>query len=220
MKTLKPMDISACSRVKKAVEQAMKIYLNQLNSGLLTIGLENAFQFHIAENVSNILKINRYKADEIFTIDLEQNLPINGNKDYVDIVINYHRNEEDLKFLLELKFKKKSDSAPDLGNIESYKDIYNLDSHKATKKVDNCFFIFLTDLETYIKESKRGTRLELPMYDGCTIKRKIYYNVTGKSAKKNTQKYPKGFVFNYNHKIEYTRFEINSKPYWYFILEI
>lgn len=60
----------------------MKIYLNQLNSGLLTIGLENAFQFHIAENVSNILKINRYretafKAIEEYLCSIVQNVATN-----------------------------------------------------------------------------------------------------------------------------------------------
>lgn len=123
--------------------------------------------------------------------------------------------------MIELKFKKKSDSAPDLGTIESYKDIFNLDSHrKNTKNVYGCYFIFLTDLGTYKNKPRKGTRLELPMYNGCVIEKSKQYTVTGDSAINNTQKYPNGFVFNKDYKIEYQNIKILNKDYWFFILEI
>ena len=221
MKNIANMDLSVDLRVRTAVEQAMEIYLNRLNTGLISLGLEDAFKMHLAGIISDLLNITTYYTDERFIIHFEKNMPINGNNDYVDIVINYNRGEHIEQYLIELKFKKISDCVPDLGNVESYIDIYNLDMHKNnTPNVKGCFFVFLTDLQTYTKASTRGTRKELPMEDGYTICKGKRYVVSGETAKKNTRKFPKGFVFYNNHKIEYRKFNIKEKPYWYYILQI
>lgn len=221
MKKISQMDLTAESRVRIAINQAMEIYMNQLNTGYITIGLENAFQMHLASIIGDLLNIHTFYPEERFIIHFEKNMPINGNDDYVDIVINHQNGMNVEKYLVELKFKKESDSATDLGNILSYIDIYNLDSHKYfTPNVKNCYFIFLTDLKTYTRKARSGTRTELPMEDGYTIQKGNKYTVTGKSAKDNTYKYPNGFVFNNDYKIEYNRFEVKNKPYWYFILEL
>ena len=107
-------------------------------------------------------------------------------------------------YLIELKFKKVSDSAPDLGNIESYKDIYNLDCHKqSNQNVAGCYFIFLTNYATYLNQSSSGTRTQIPMYDGYIIQANHNYRVTGPAALKATLKYPNGFTFSSNYPIEY-----------------
>lgn len=221
MKELCQKNLIAEKRVSLAIKQAMEIYMNKLNTGLITIGLENAFQMHLASIIGDLLNVNTYYPEEKFIIHFEKNMPINNNNDYIDIVINYNNKENIEHYLIELKFKKISDSAPDVGNIESYIDIYNLDSHKQqTKNVKKCYYVFLTDLETYTRKSKKGTRTEIPMEDGYTIKKSKQYIVTGKAAKQNTIKYPDGFKFNNDYKIEYTKFNVNNKPYWYYILEI
>lgn len=38
--------------------------------------------------------------------------------------------------------------------------------------------------ELYLKKAKRGTRVELPMYDGYTIKKKSILRCFGKAVKK------------------------------------
>ena len=148
-------------------------------------------------------------------------MPINKNNDYIDVVVEYYRGSVFKQYLIELKFKKETDLAPDLGNIYSYIDIYNLDCHrKNTSNVEGCYFIFLTDYEVYTKASKKGTRIELPMYDGYTIKANTNYTVTGDSAKKATVKYPNGFIFSNDYLIEYQKTIINKKDFWFYILKI
>ena len=72
--------------------------------------------------------------------------------------------------MIELKFKKITDSAPDLGVVETYFDLYNLDLLHNTGNIRNCYVIFLTDLKTYSNAPKgTGTRFELPMHDGAKI---------------------------------------------------
>ena len=58
MKKLSQKNLTAESRVRLAINQAMEIYMNQLNTGLISIGLENAFQMHLASIIGDLLNIN------------------------------------------------------------------------------------------------------------------------------------------------------------------
>ena len=108
MKKISQMDLTAESRVRIAINQAMEIYMNQLNTGYITIGLENAFQMHLASIIGDLLNIHTFYPEERFIIHFEKNMPINGNDDYVDIVINHQNGMNVEKYLVELKFKKES----------------------------------------------------------------------------------------------------------------
>ena len=208
-------------RIENAVRKAIHIYLARLNSGYYEVGLEDTFKMHLGEIIGAELELNTIQPTERFIVIFEKNMPINGHNDYIDIVIKYQTSDTVELYPMELKFKKITDSAPDLGNIYSYIDIYNLDSHKtATQGIKECYYIFMTDLETYTKPASRGTRTELPMYDGYTIQANAPYTVSGNAAKKCTEKYPSGFTFNSNYTIEYENALINGKPYWYYILKI
>ena len=226
------IDLNVDARVDAAVNRSMDIYMNKLASGFLEIGLENTFQMSLADIISKELDLNTYYDNERFMVKFEKNMPINGNKDYVDIVIEYKRDKETKLYLIELKFKKVSDSAPDLGNCESYIDIYNLDSHKNntdnnTANVCGCYYIFLTNNEAYLSEpkSKKGTRAEIPMHDGYTIKANKRYNVTGNAARKKIKKYPDGFLFSADYSIQYKHMEMpnvktREKNYWFYIIRM
>lgn len=222
----KKINLTVDSRVDNAIRTAMDIYMNKLSTGFVEVGLENTFQMHLADFIGRELEQNTFHDDERFIVKFEKNMPINNNKDYIDIVIEYKRKDETKLYLIELKFKKVSDSAPDLGNIESYKDIYNLDSHrKNTPNVCGCYYIFLTNYETYLKKSTYGTRTEIPMYDGYTIEANKLYKVTGPAAIKNTSKYSNGFMFHSDYKIEYQHMNMpyvntDEKDYWFYILKI
>lgn len=221
MKNANVINLSVDDRVDEAIHKAMDIYLSKLKTGFIDIGLEAAFQMHLADIISRELDQKTFYKDERFIVKFEKNMPINGNNDYVDIVIEYQKQDEQRFYLIELKFKKISDSAPDLGVIQSYIDIYNLDCHRAiTANVCGCYFIFMTDLNTYTKSAKKGTRQALPMHDRATITAHRSYTVSGNAAINATIKYPSGFTFNNNYNIEYEKWDINGKPYWHFILKI
>ena len=142
------------------------------------------------------------------------------NDKYIDIVIKHTNNKNSTYYLIELKYKKITDSAPDLGNVLSYIDMYTLDDLSKQSNIDGAYFIFLTDLKTYTKNPKKGTRKELPMHDQAKIQAKNAYKASGKAASKAMAKFQNGFTFSKNHNIEYTNFKIGNKDYWYFIEKI
>ena len=220
MKTIS-FTTSVSERIENAIRKSMKTYLSRLDNGFYEMGLEDTFKMHIGSIISAELELNTICPNERFIVMFEKNMPINNNNDYVDIVIKYQSSTTVELYPIELKFKKITDSAPDLGNIASYIDIYNLDSLKnSTPNIKECYYIFMTDLETYTKQSSSGTRKEIPMYDGYTICSNHNYTVSGNAAKKATNKYPAGFTFHNNYPIEYEVTNINGKPYWCYILKI
>lgn len=215
------INLDVNERVNEAINDSMDIYINKLGTGFIDIGLEAGFKMHLANIIGRELEQRTFYRDERFIIQLEKNIPINGNKDYIDIVIEYQRENIQKLYLLELKFKKITDSAPDLGTIESYIDIFNLDCHHAnTSNVCGCYFIFMTDLQTYVNLPKKGTRNQLPMYEGAVINANNQYIVSGHAAINASAKYPSGFTFHNSYTINYQKSVINGKDYWHFILKI
>ena len=98
--------------------------------------------------------------------------------------------------------------------------MYNLDELSRQKDINGAYFIFLTNLKTYINEPRKGTRKELPMHDNSKIKANKHYKANGKAVSKEMEKFPNGFIFSKSHTIEYTNFKINAEDYWYFIEKI
>ncbi|MDY4787823.1 MAG: hypothetical protein SO253_00730 [Bacilli bacterium] len=211
----------ANSKVESIIYEAMNIYVSRLMTGYFELGLEATFQLHFSRILEDLLLVNTVQENERYQVLLEKNLPLDDNKNYVDIVIKHKIDNQEYLYLIELKYKKITDSATDLGNIMSYIDMFNLECHKKTNTVKGCYFIFLTDLQTYVNEPKKGTRTEVPMHDNYTIKKDKTYNVQNESAKKAMGRFlQNGFTFSSNHKIEYTHFKIDEKDYWYFIEKI
>lgn len=205
-------------KVDSIIKQAMHIYVNRLITGYYEIGLEATFQLHFSKILQDLLDINTFSSKERFEVLLEKNIKVNGNKDYVDVVIRHTEDTIISLYLIELKYKKISDSASDLGNVASYIDMYNLDSHKNTENVKGCYFIFMTNLKTYISKPRKGARIELPMYDLAKIEPNHAYTFDGKTAKNAIKKYaPNGFQFSISHSIEYEHFRIDTNDYWFFI---
>lgn len=225
MKEYKIIDFDVDTRVNKVIYESMNIYLSKLETGFIEVGLEDTFKMHLADIIGKQLELLTFYDNERFIIRLELNMQIGTKKDYIDIVIEHNKENQKRLYLIELKFKKITDSAPDLGAIESYIDIQNLEcqyhsNNNSNNKICGCYFIFLTDLSTYCNKPNRGTRLELPFYDKAYIKKNKKYIVTGKSAQKNCIKYPDGFKFKNNHSIKFMHSTIKGKNYWHFILKI
>ena len=215
-----PLDVK--SRVDIAINKAMNLYVNKLINNSLELYLEASFQLHYARILKDILNLYTLSSNERFQILLEYKIKSNTDNKakYVDIVIKYTNDNSLFYYLIELKYKKITDSASDLGNIHSYVDMYNLDKLAKQRNIDGAYFIFLTNLKTYINEPKKGVREELPMHDNSKIKANTPYKASGKTASKEMVKFPNGFIFSENHKIEYTNFKINNDDYWYFIEKI
>lgn len=115
-------------RVDDAIRESMVIYCNKLANNNISVGLEATFQHELALILRDVLNLKTLTSSERFSLTLEQNIPVGGKKNYVDIVIHYDENGKDrADYLIELKFKKESDSVPDLGTLETYFDFYNLD---------------------------------------------------------------------------------------------
>lgn len=218
MKQLELISSSPDERIDLAIKRAMALYCNRLKTGYYPVGLEATFQFYFArilESVLSTLVID----NEMFQVLLEDNNPLDSQKDYVDIVVVYQSpNSDPLKYFIELKFKKKSDSATDLGVIESYIDMFVLDRHKQRGNCQKGYYVFLTNLQTYINEPRHGTRVELPMHEGATIVANKKYTVSGAAAQTASFKYPNGFCFSADHIIEYNEFTVNDKEFWYYII--
>ena len=223
MKNAEVVNTNVDDRIRKVVNDAMTIYINKLINGFIEVGLEATFQLHLSKIIDDLLRLNTFEINERFQIFLEKNIPVNGAKKYVDIVIRFTKNKIVKDYLVELKFKKITDSATDTGNISSYIDMCNLDYYlKNISNICGCYFIFLTDCEGYIKPPRKGTTRDLvPMHDMSNIKARISYNVTGTAAKSIMGAYlSTGFIMTKDHQFEYNRFSIQAKEYWYFVEEI
>lgn len=222
MQQAKVINLNVDERIRNTINEAMEIYINRLMSGFIEVGLEATFQLHLSRIIDDILHLNTYEVDERFQVVLEKNIPINGVKDYIDIVIKYTKGSISRDYLLELKFKKESDSASDTGIIVSFIDMCNLDFHKQnTSQISGCYFIFLTDYDNYLKKPRKGsTRDLIPMHDMAMVKAGSSYNATGDASKSIMGIYlVPGFVLSKDHQFEYKKFSIQGKDFWYFIEE-
>ena len=223
MKSQKFIPQNPTERVTKMVYDAMDIFANKVAQGFIRFGLEATFQLHLSKILMDLTEIYTLFSDERFEIVLEHNIPYNDvRKNYVDIVIIYTKlnSNETILYPIELKCKKVTDMAEDLGVLESYKDMYELDVLQNEQGIGKGFFIFLTDHKTYTTQSVRGdVRKNLLMHDGAKIKAGDYFKSTNKSAQKFFAFLPRGFVFSKDHFIEYTNFKSRDMNYWYFIAE-
>ena len=213
------MSENADTRVEMAVENALAAYMEKLQSGALRIESEASFQHHLA-----LLIINYLSNDENFVIYLEKKYKLNKHNNYVDIVIEYKNDKFEREYLIELKFKKEK-SGINKAILLSFADIYNLEQLKDNNEnVKNCYFVFLTHNEIYTKkpqnEKKERIRTKFPMWDGETIKPKIYQD-DSTTAKGVFKKYPNGFEINHKYKIDYQKIITHkNENLWFFKLKI
>ena len=215
------IDESPNTRVEKALNKAMSVYLTRLKMGMIEEGLEVSFQMHLAGLLRDTLELLTIDKNERFVVKLEENMEKENNgKNYVDICVEYHKNGHLSEcYPIELKFKKKSQSAEDLGVIECFKDIYKLEQ---LTNIKACYFIFLTDHELYTKQPKNsGTREVFSMYHKAKIKQNQSYKYNSKTAKSALEKYPNGFKFKHNYDINYQKITTHkNKNLWFFKLKI
>ena len=95
----KVISLSVNDRVDLAIKTSMDIYMNKIASNFIEVGLENTFQMSLALIIQNELDQHTYYDNERFIVKFEKNMPINGNRDYIDIVVEHKRNQ-DIKIYL------------------------------------------------------------------------------------------------------------------------
>ena len=199
------IDESPNTRVEKALNKAMSVYLTRLKMGMIEEGLEVSFQMHLAGLLRDTLELLTIDKNERFVVKLEENMEKENNgKNYVDICVKYqYFKDERLSecyYPIELKLKKVSQKAEPQNVIECFKDIYNLEQlADENKEIKFCYFIFLTDHKIYTEKpsNEKDIRNSFPMWDKETetIKANQLYNDSRETAKKSLKKYPKGFKF-------------------------
>ncbi|MBE7081131.1 MAG: hypothetical protein E7372_01050 [Clostridiales bacterium] len=67
MKIISKANLSVDARVSECLKQAMEIYLNQIDNGIISIGLESTFQMHLSKILTYLLDLNTYFADERYS---------------------------------------------------------------------------------------------------------------------------------------------------------
>ena len=210
------------NRVDIAINESIKTYMNKLSYGMFFDGLEISFQCYLFDILQSELEKVKIHNDEYFTVIPEFNIPLASRNDEIDIAINYACKNLQKKWLIELKYKKKTQSAMDLSVVQSLADIKDLEGHlDATNNIH--YFFFLTDWDTYVKSNHKGALHDLPMYDGAILEANKTYFSSGKTVKEEMRKqhYPNGFVFNNTYTIDYHHVTSNhGKEYWYFALKI
>ena len=216
----KILDIKPERRIKEALREATRIYASRISKGYYQPGLEDTFKMQLGSILAEELELMTFLTGERFLVLFEENMPINGADDYVDIVVSYKTKDVgEKRYLIELKFKKKKQFAQDFGVIDSYQDIWSLEQQRSSAPVLGCAFIFLTDYVAYTKEATTGTRKELPMHEGALIKANKQYKVTGKAAMKKTEKRGHVFSFERDYRIHYRHFRTDGgQEYWYYVL--
>lgn len=210
-------------RVESAINRALAIYLSRLKTGFIKAGLEASFQGNLAAILRDILQLLTFHKDERFLVYLEEKFTLDGKDNYVDICVEYRKNETSQKYLIELKFKKKAQGAQNNGVYECFKDIHNLE---LLKDKNAGYFVFLTDYEGYSKKPTKddGVRQNFPMYQGAKIEKTIDKDKhqDAKIEKKlHKYKHYKEFKFCNDYAINYKNMQSNEgENFWYFLLKI
>lgn len=224
MKEEKIISINPDDRVEKTIQEAMTIYANKVKYGFYEVDVEATFQFQLMAIIQKLL--NQYTLDinERFQIILEKNFPLNGINDEIDGVIKYHCNGVEKMYLIEFKYKKMRDGGPNSGNLDSYIDLYELNTLKNNSNIAGCYFIFMTDDKNFtIQSANQGTRSNFPMYDGYKITQNVNYCAICDAAKNRliNNHLPICLSFDTDIYIEYTSFDSsNNHTYWYYIAKI
>ena len=225
MKNAVLLPTNSVERVKRAIVRALEIYISKFACGEYSANIEAPFQFDYGYILRDLLELSKLYSDERFVVSLEDNVPIDRRRDEVDIVITYTKGRIIEKHLIELKYKKASAGSPASSVIPCYEDMYDMHKHRTSNpsEIKSTWFIFLTPNKQFVekpKESQTGLHTKMCLYDGYTIEAGKTYIADNADGLKRMAKYPNGFVFEEDKKIEYHSFKRGTVDYWYLIMEM
>ncbi|GAB6106880.1 hypothetical protein [Fusibacter bizertensis] len=215
-------------RIEEMINMAWMIFVNQFISDKYVINLEAPFQLHFSSILKSVGELYCLNKDESFHINLEVNMG-EQRKNYVDIVLEYNiaSTGEVYKVPIELKYRTLSQSAEDIGAMEIYKDIYNLEKltnrkTEGTSIIKNSYFFCITNNQRYIKKSGSGLKMVFVTYDEATIEpNKEYKYLDTNEGLKFYNKYG-AFKFDQQYKFRWHQAsKVKTKEnYWFLKMKI
>jgi hypothetical protein len=154
-------------------------------------------------------------------VDLEVKLVGNNNNDegkkkYIDITCGFSRggNDSREKTAIELKFKTKSQGAPNDTRNLVFQDIKRLENARKEDSFSQGRFYMITDLQTYANKSKKGLGTVFRIHDGAETQANEEFYYPDSTSKKNVKvTLDDPYSFNWE-KIDK---KTTKKEEWYFL---
>lgn len=193
-----PEDLSG--RLDIVIEKAWEIFINQFLNEKYEVKLEAPFQLHFASILKLVGELYCLKRKDLFFVDLESKVKIDG-ENKVDIICGFFREKEECKIPIELKFKTLQQSAEDLGAMEIYKDIYNLEKLVTHKDFSQfAYFFMITDNHRYVNSPRKNSlREEFNTSDSYKIQPDREYKYTKTKTGEKFYKENGGLIFKKEH---------------------
>jgi hypothetical protein len=214
-----PTDDTA--RIDDILQTSWRILKTRFIKRRYEISSEAPFQHYFAHIISTIGDTYCITRTEKFMVDLEVKLEGKNNNDevkksYIDITCGFSRggNDSREKTAIELKFKTKSQGAPNDTRNLVFQDIKRLENARKEDSFSQGRFYMITDLQTYANKSKKGLGTVFRTHDGAETQanEEIYYpDSTSKKNVKVTLDDP--YSFNWE-KIDK---KTTKKEEWYFL---
>ena len=209
----------------KRIEEILKLSWRILKTRFIEkryeISCEAPFQHYFAHIISTIGDTYCITRSEKFMVDLEVKLEGKNNNDevkksYIDITCGFSRGEEDSqeKTAIELKFKTKSQGAPNDTRNLVFQDIKRLENARKEDSFSQGRFYMITDLQTYANKSKKGLGTVFRIHDGAETQANEEFYYPDSTSKKNVKvTLDDPYSFNWE-KIDK---KTTKKEEWYFL---
>jgi len=209
------------ARIDDILQTSWRILKTRFIEKRYEISREAPFQHYFAHIISTIGDTYCITRSEKFMVDLEEKLELKNNNDevkknYIDITCGFSRGEEDSqeKTAIELKFKTKSQGAPNDTRNLVFQDIKRLENARKEDSFSQGRFYMITDLQTYANKSKKGLGTVFRTHDGAeTQANEVFYYPYSKSKKNVKVTLDDPYSFNWE-KIDK---KTTKKEEWYFL---
>ena len=214
-----PTDDTA--RIDDILQTSWRILKTRFIKRRYEISSEAPFQHYFAHIISTIGDTYCITRTEKFMVDLEVKLEGKNNNDevkksYIDITCGFSRggNDSREKTAIELKFKTKSQGAPNDTRNLVFQDIKRLENARKEDSFSQGRFYMITDLQTHANKSKKGLGTVFRIHDGAETQANEEFYYPDSTSKKNVKvTLDDPYSFNWE-KIDK---KTTKKEEWYFL---
>ena len=196
-------------RLEIVVEKAWNIFTSYFLNKKYEIEREAPFQFHFASILKLVGELYCLKREETFFVDLESKIKVIDENKYIDIVCGFIIGKKEYKALIELKFKTLKQSAEDLGAMEIYKDIYDLENViKQEHHFQTAYFFMITDNPRYTKAPRKNSlRAVFNTSDNYEIQPSYEYKYTDTKTGDKFYKKNGSLIFKEKRQFKWQRYK-------------
>lgn len=208
MSTVKIIPEDLNSRLDIVIENAWETFINQFLNKKYEVELEAPFQLHFASILKLIGELYCLKRKDLFFVDLESKVKIGDKNKYIDIICGFFREKEECKIPIELKFKTLQQSAEDLGAMEIYKDIYDLEKPvEYNNFFQFAYFLMITDNYRYLNPPRKNSlREEFNTSHGYKIRPDHKYEYTKTKTGEKFYRENGGLTFKKEHSFDWLNY--------------